>query len=376
MNILLIGEFSRLHNSLKEGLLELGHHVVICGLKDGFKDYPVDFPIYKKWDTGIRKKLKIALYRLTSFDISSWLTYRQFLKYNDKLRGFDLVQLINENSFYCQPNYEKKILEHLFKNNTKTFLLSCGDDYANVNFAFAHPEMKSPIKPYLDGKIKPNDFVSVLKYKREDFRDLHAFIYRNISGVMASDLDYEPALTNHPKYLGLIPNPVNTNKIEFSPLTINNKIVIFLGINEQNYFKKGCDYFEKALEIIEQKFRDQVKIVTVKSVPYAKYIKMYDSAHIVLDQVYAIDQGYNALEAMAKGKVVFTGAEPEFMKRYALTEKVNINAVPNVESLAEELSNLIQNPTEIIAIGKRARIFIESEHCYVDIAQKYVDTWK
>jgi hypothetical protein len=30
------------------------------------------------------------------------------------------------------------------------------------------------------------------------------------------------------------------------------------------------------------------------------YINSYNKAHILLDQVYAYDQGYNALEAMAK----------------------------------------------------------------------------
>jgi hypothetical protein len=37
---------------------------------------------------------------------------------------------------------------------------------------------------------------------------------------------------------------------------------------------------------------------------YTTYINSYNKAHILLDQTYAYDQGYNALEAMAKGKVV------------------------------------------------------------------------
>jgi hypothetical protein len=37
MKVLLVGEYSRLHNSLKEGLLELGHEVSIVGHQDGFK---------------------------------------------------------------------------------------------------------------------------------------------------------------------------------------------------------------------------------------------------------------------------------------------------------------------------------------------------
>jgi glycosyltransferase involved in cell wall biosynthesis len=95
----------------------------------------------------------------------------------------------------------------------------------------------------------------------------------------------------------------------------------------------------------------------------------------LLDQVYAYDQGYNALEAMAKGKVVFTGAETEFMTHYDLTEKVAINAKPDVDYLVAQLSFLIENPDEITAIGKRARAFIEKEHDYVKVAQHYLKKW-
>lgn len=102
---------------------------------------------------------------------------------------------------------------------------------------------------------------------------------------------------------------------------------------------------------------------------------MYNKAHILLDQIYAYDQGYNALEAMAKGKVVFTGAEKEFVNQYNLSEKVAINALPDVSYLVNELSLLIENPQEIIAVSKRARAFIEKEHNYVEIAKKYLATW-
>ena len=45
MRILLVGEYSRLHNSLKEGLLTLNHEVKIVGTGDDFKNFPVDFSI-------------------------------------------------------------------------------------------------------------------------------------------------------------------------------------------------------------------------------------------------------------------------------------------------------------------------------------------
>ena len=375
MKVLLVGEYSHLHNSLKDGLMALGHEVFIVGRKDGFKNFPVDFPIQKKWDSGLLKKAKVALYKLSGFDISSFFTYCQFLKFKKQCSGFDVVQLINENSFECQPYFEKKIISHLIKNNQKLYLLSCGYDYLNVKYCFENPDFKSVISLYLNHKIDTKSFGNVLKFRKKAFFKLHQFIYKNSHGIIASDFDYHLPLLGNSKYLGLIPNPINIDKLQFESLKIDDKIIIFHGINNDNYVKKGNDYFEKALEIIQEKYREKVEIITVRSVPYSEYINLYNHSHILLDQIYAYDQGYNALEAMAKGKVVFTGAETEFISHYNLSKKVCINTIPNIDYLVNELSFLIENPDEIIAIGKRARAFIEEHHHYKKIAEKYILKW-
>lgn len=375
MKVLLVGEYSHLHNSLKDGLQQLGHEVFIIGQSDGFKNFPVDFPIQKKWDAGFFKKLKIAVYKISGFDISSYLTYRQFLKFEKECSGFDVVQLINENSFHCTYYFEKKIISSLLKNNKKLFLLSSGFDYLNVKYCFENPDFKSVISLYQNNKIDKKSFGNVLKFREKSFFKLHQFIYKNCNGIIASDLDYHLPLKGNPKYLGMIPNPINMDKLPFQPIEINGKIIIFHGINTDNYLKKGNDYFEKALEIIEKKYGSKIEIITVRSVPYSEYINLYNRSHILLDQIYGYDQGYNALESMAKGKVVFTNAEKEFMDYYNLAEKVCINAIPNVDYLVNELSFLIENPQEITAIGKRARAFIENEHDYIKIAEQYVQKW-
>lgn len=375
MKVLLVGEYSHLHNSLKDGLMALGHEVFIVGRKDGFKNFPVDFPIQKKWDSGLLKKAKVALYKLSGFDISSFFTYCQFLKFKKQCSGFDVVQLINENSFECQPYFEKKIISHLIKNNQKLYLLSCGYDYLNVKYCFENPDFKSVVPLYLNNKIDKKTFGNVLKFRKKAFFKLHQFIYKNSHGIIASDFDYHLPLLGNSKYLGLIPNPINIDKLQFESLKIDDKIIIFHGINNDNYVKKGNDYFEKALEIIQEKYREKVEIITVRSVPYSEYINLYNHSHILLDQIYAYDQGYNALEAMAKGKVVFTGAETEFISHYNLSKKVCINTIPNIDYLVNELSFLIENPDEIIAIGKRARAFIEEHHHYKKIAEKYILKW-
>ncbi|MGV3696159.1 glycosyltransferase [Flavobacterium sp.] len=376
MKILLIGEYSRLHNSLKEGLQKLGNEVTLLGFKDGFKDYPVDFPLEKKWDSGMLKKVKLLVLVLTGFDISSYLTYRQFWKSKEHFKDFDVVQLINENSFLCDYRYEKKILDFLFGNNKKVFLLSCGDDYVYVDYNFKHPENPSIVQPYLAGKINDKDFTNVLKYRTKPYEILHHYLYKNIRGVIATDVDYHIPLQNHTKYLGLIPSPINLDKFPERDLDTSGMIVIFLGINRESYLKKGHDFFEKALEIINEKYGHKVEIMKSENLPYHKFIKIYDLAHILLDQLYGHDQGSNGLESMAKGKAVFTNASVAFEKYYHLTERIAVNGLPDVEYLVSELSFLIDNPDEIKAMGRRARAFIEKKHDYLKIAEKYLETWK
>lgn len=376
MKILLVGEFSRLHNSLKEGLERLGHKVTIVAAKDGFKNYDVDLLIHKKFENGLLKKFKNLIYRLTSIDLESLNIKKQILKLQPKLSNYDIVQFINESSFGCTPQIEKDIFDFISKWNKNVFLLSCGIDHISLQYAYDKKTRYSYLDPYLNGKEKQSSSYG-LKFLQPDFKALHHHIYKTIAGVIASDLDYHLPLLNHPKYLGLIPNPINTADLEFKKLTVENKIVIFHGINSHNYYKKGNDIFEEALAIINQKYAYKIEIITVRSLPYDEYIKTYNTAHIMLDQIYAYDQGFNALEAMAKGKVVFTGAEKEWLEYYKLEEDtVAINALPDAEKIAKKLEWLILNPEKIVDISSNARRFIETQHNYKTCAKQYLETWK
>lgn len=376
MKILLVGEYSRLHNSLKEGLQTLGHQVTLVSTGDHFKKYPSDILFDRKFDSGIGKKLKVGIYKIFGIDITSILLKKQFFLQKEEFKNYDVVQLINESPFTIAPTEEQEIISFLKANNKKLFLLSCGTDYISVKYAFEKKFRYSIFDPLFDGKVSEKEFQPALKYLQPEFKALHQFVYENIDGVMASDMDYDIPLQGHKKYLGLMPNPVNISKLEYIPLSSEGKIKIFHGINRTNYYKKGNDYFEAALQMIVDKYPSKVEIMTVEDVPYSEYIEKYNSTHILLDQVFAYDQGYNALEAMAKGKVVFTGAETEFLEKYDLkANQVCINALPDVNDLFKKLEHLILNPEMIITISKNARAFIEKEHDYVSIAEKYLEAW-
>lgn len=377
MKILLVGEYSRLHNSLKEGLTALGHQVVIVGTGDNFKKYSTDYSIHPALFTDyyLLRKLKNAIYKFTGFDLSETEKGLKFYALLPKLKGFDHVQLINSDAVETHPWLERLLYKKLLKQNCKISLLVCGDESPVIDYCLNGDLKYNILTPYLKDKGLKDYFRYSLKYTKPNYRKLFALLQKHSSVIITSDLDYEIPMNRSGYTTHFIPNPINTDTIDFIPTEIQDKIVVFLGINRLSYIKKGISFFESALETIRKKYPEKVEIIITENMPYGEYIKMYNRAHILLDQVYAYDQGYNALEAMAKGKVVFTGAEQEFTEHYNLTERVAINALPDAEAIVRELSYLIENPYEIIATGKRARAFVEKKHNYITIAGKYLETW-
>jgi glycosyltransferase involved in cell wall biosynthesis len=380
MRVLLIGEFSRLHNSLKEGLEKNGHEVLLAGTKDYFKNFPVDVSLDNKLFTN-----KVTLFfakvahKLFKVDLAGLERAFIFWCNFEKFKGFDVVQLIHENAIKTPPKTEVKLLKKLKKHNQKLFLLSCGADSICMKYAFDKKFKYSILTPLFENWESAEyqkKYIHSFRFFTKEYQVLSNYLRENVNGIIASDMDYHIPLVGHDKYLGLVPNAINIEKIIPHFFKDNGKIKIFHGINNVASIQKGNGYFEEALSIIKEKHHELVEITTVRSVPYKQYIEMYNDCHILMDQAFGYDQGYNGLEAMAKGKVVFTGAEQEFLEYYNLEKNtVCINALPNVESLVAELENLILNPEKIAEISKNARRFIEEKHNYLNIADQYVNVW-
>lgn len=375
MKILLIGEYSRLHNSLKEGLLALGHEVMLVSTGDFFKNYPSDIKLHRNYDKGPGKKLKVAVYRLFGIDMTSRSIRKQFFANQSQMKGYDVVQLINESPLGTSPEIAEEIISFLKQHNEKLFLLSCGTDFSSVSYAMSDALPYTIMQGYKDGTVAKNDFKFILNYISAPYKKLHEFVFQMVNGVIASDMDYFLPLKEHSKFIGLIPNPVNVDRLELLEMSVELPVRIFMGINRANAHTKGIHYFEQALELISETYSDRIQIEIVENVPYAEYIEKYNNAHILLDQVLGQDQGYNALEAMAKGKVVFTGAEKVFVEHYQLNNEVAINAIPDAQYIAKQLERFILDPSLIRIVGDNARRFIEKEHHYIHVAERYIETW-
>ncbi|WP_420574556.1 glycosyltransferase [Kordia sp.] len=376
MRILLVGEYSRFHNSLKEGLQQLQHDVTLIGRADSFKNYPIDISLEATFfEKKIPNMLRQLFFRCCNVDIAFLEIAYRFYKNRKSFKDYDAVQLINEFPFATTPFVERKLLKYIFKHNKNVYLSSCGDDFYYLNYILNADLPYHILTPYVNDKTTKERFKYSLQYLSKSHEKLHHFVITNVQGIIPANFDYDMAYRNHEKALPLVPFPINVDCLPFKSLDYRGKVNIFHGVNQVNYLKKGNDLIEKALEIIAEKYPDRVLVKTAYSLPYEEYIRTYDEAHIIMDQLYGYDQGYNALEAMAKGKVVFSGAETDFQAFYQLDETVLINATPDVDDLVKKLSYLIENPKELIQIGQNARAFIEKFHNYESVAKQYAERW-
>jgi len=377
MKILLLGEYSRLHNSLKEGLQSLGHQVTLVGTGDDFKRFPSDIDV----SSNLRKRFLpnafwMTVYKLTGYNYFNKDIFHNLNKIAPQLKDYDVVQLINEDAFAIYPDDEIKFFKQVFRQNRAVFLSACGEDTHVIRYYLDQKMRYSILNPFEEIQGLENEALYSYKYLKPSYEKLHDFVVDNVKAIIPSDLDYAIPYQNVSKATPMIPNPVNVDKINFNPLVVSDKINIFFGINRYSFYKKGSHIVLRVLEKIEDKYPGKVRIVYAENLPYHAYIQLYNDAHILIDQLYSYDQGFNALEAMAAGKCVVTGAEKEFYEHYNLDKTVAVNSLPDEEDLFHKLVDLIENQEKIVEIGKNAREFIEQYHHYIKVAQQYLDTWK
>lgn len=213
MRILLLGEYSNFHNTLKAGLEKNGHEVLLAGRKDGFKGYPVDIdfdPVL--FSKTLFRKVKNFIFLILKIDISTLEIVYTFYRNRKQLKGFDIVQIINEFPIRSTPFIEKKLLNFIFKHNKKVILSACGEDTTYIKYLLKSDLSHHILSPFLrNPKLKPH-FEPSLKYLKPSFKKLSEFVIKNVNYIIPGDFDYEMAYRNKTKVKPLIPFPVNTEK--------------------------------------------------------------------------------------------------------------------------------------------------------------------
>ena len=86
MKVLLIGEYSNLHNNLKKGLIDLGHEVTLVSFGDGFKDFSSDIRLSRKKFSNSLSFLKSVFNFIFKYPYSFYVKSVKFQRVIDKFK--------------------------------------------------------------------------------------------------------------------------------------------------------------------------------------------------------------------------------------------------------------------------------------------------
>jgi glycosyltransferase involved in cell wall biosynthesis len=247
------------------------------------------------------------------------------------------------------------------------FLSSCGTNYFvykiidKLRYNYVEPTISidhNGVNPYNESAHKKNNFK----------------IANLVDGIIPTSYTYRLAYNDFSNLLDTIPLPINTDKIQFSELNVDGKIIIFHGLNRIGF--KGTSYIVDAMEMLKKKYNDDVEIIIKGNMPLNEYLEIMKKTHIVIDQALSYDYGMNALYAMAMGKVVLSGNEIECQEEYKRFDIPVINILPSVIDIYSKLENLILNKKQIQELSIKSRIFVEDFHDYKKIANQYIEEWR
>lgn len=358
MKILLIGEYSNVHNTLAHGLRALGHEVTVMSDGNNWRDYPRDIDITRrpgKWGT------LCYIFRLLSL--------------LPKMRGYDVVQLINPDFLELKAERIFLFYRYLRKYNRKIFLGAYGNDYYWVNTCCTTMPLR--YSDFNMGKELRNT-KDALKFKEEWLGTekglLNKMIADDCDGIIAGLYEYWVCYyLEFPKKTTFIPFPIVP--LENEPdYTVHEPLKLFIGIDRKRSEYKGTDIMLRAAKAVKERYPNQVELQIAEDLSFKEYRKRMDGSDVILDQLYSYTPSMNPLEAMKKGIVCVGGGEPENYKILNEEElRPIINVLPNYESVYEALEQLVLHPERISQLKRESVIYVCRHHDYIKVARQYED---
>ena len=371
MKILLMGEYSNVHATLAEGLRKLGHHVTVLSNGDFWKNYPRDIDL-------VRKPGKLG-----------GIMYMMKLYTNvHKLKGYDIVQLINPMFLELKAERIFPIYQYLRKHNKKIILGGFGMDYYWVSVCCKDKPLRysdfnigEELRTNTDALKERKDWLGTAKER------LNLMIAEDCDGIVTGLYEYWACYQpSFPQKTTFIPFPIkpqlitsgNSNSYTYVEnhqvisLDIPKKVKLFIGINKNRSEYKGTDIMLKAAQAIAKKYPDKAELQIAESIPFAEYVKMMNGSDAILDQLYSYTPSMNPLEAMARGIICIGGGEPE---NYEIIHEDKlrpiINVLPNYESVYQELEHLVLHPELVPLLKQQSIEYISKHHDYIKVAKRY-----
>ena len=365
MNILLLGEYSNVHWTLASGLKSLGHSVVVASNGDFWKKYPCDILLERKSN------------RIT--DSIAYLC--KVLSALRKMRGFDVVQIINPMFLELKAKHIHPIYNYIKRHNKKVYLAAYGMDYYYVKGClgkklFRYSELITPT-----GELRSiAQNIDAIKdwTGNSDKQRLNEHIAQTCNGIIAGLWEYYQCYKeDFNNKLGYIPFPVEPIPTDSLPERYYqdiDKVRFFIGIQSSRSKFKGTDILLDILTELEKDFPDKMHVIRAENVPFAEYKKLMLDSDILVDQLYSPSPNMNSLLAMSQGLAVAGGGWEE---PYTLLGEEKLRPVIDLPCTPQEIRAIlleyINNPSRIREKKKESVEFIGKYHTPLIVAGRWID---
>lgn len=359
MKILLLGEYSNVHNTLAKGLRANGHQVTVISNGDYWKNYPRDIDVARRPGTLGGLRLMLKLYMLLP-----------------RMTGYDVVQLINPVFFDLKAERLLFFYRWLRRHNKKIFLGAFGMDYYWVSTCIKQKPLR-----YSDFNIGPKlrTDADALREKREWTGTakgrLNQMIANDADGIVTGlyeyHICYQPLFANKTCFIPFPIEPEEPAKT-VAHFDIQQPVKVFIGISKNRSAYKGTDIMLNAAKAVAEKYPDKMELKIAEGIPFAQYQHMMADCDIILDQLYSYTPAMNALLAMSRGIVVVGGGEPE---NYAILNEKElrpiINVQPTFDSVYRALAEVALHPERIPQLKSQSIAYVRRHHDYVKVARQY-----
>lgn len=367
MRILLLGEASFVHSTLRKGFKALGHDVVLVSA-GSIWDCPRDIDVSRNMRWGKLGGLKVVWKILTNL--------RKFM-------GNDIVQMNDSHTIPLKVRWNELFFKFLKRFNKKVVRGCWGDDIvvfgAQARGALAYSDTHIGTKAI---NAEQNKW-RISEQNLPEFVSCCRYVNKYVDAFMACLYEYY-VYYNTEEYkarLHYLPLPIEIPSLkddEKARLKVQQPVKVLVGIQAKRDYIKGAAIISEYVERIAEENPGAIEVKKVYDVPYYNYLKLLDEADVLVDQLYSYTPSMNSLAAMAHGTVVIGGGEEEY---YEFIGEKELRPIINVRPEGgkynmDQLRATLLHPEKIEEMKRQSIEFVRKHHDHLKVAQAYLDVYK
>ena len=356
LRVLLIGEASGVHWTLKTALEDLGHHCDLL-IQQGLESQrPYDISLGVS-GTGLVNQIKrntlpiLRAMRLENYDVVNFLN--AITSQNGRYAKYKDIPILRKKcrvmSYYAVGCDE---LGLIMMNRGRLPYTPCDTCYGSTDqlgqdcklwIRDHHEQGVGLAEQYFDV-----GFGSMVEYDHAR----HAFDPGNFVRV---------------------PFPIDAEKIPFAPATLKDRPLVVHTPTRRAF--KGTDTVLSAVDLL-RRTRDDFDFEVVEGLGYQDYLRVIRTSDVVIDQIFSQSPGMNALELMAMGKVVMTGATDLGRSYFPfMADMPAYDAPPNATALAAALDRVLDDKAGWGHLAARGRDYVVENYDRHEVARTFLDGW-